>query len=422
MIHHDTVKHLSMRDFNIFWGSETIADVFDRLVSLGIPLLAISVLSASAFELGVVSAMSTLPLLLITPIAGVIVDRSRIGRLLVSTNVLRAVLLAVLCLLSISSALSLTSLGSLALLIGAVAAIGNVATLAYTPVITPRPRLTLANTRISLTTAVADTLGLAAGGVLIGLLGFAGSIGLSAAAFAVAGLLLLLIRVREPKRDGTPMSPRLASAQIWRGMRQTVADRFVGPMAVASAWFNAFEQVLLINLLLVMSRQFHFDSGTIGFVLAATGVGGMVGGFAAHVVRGRPVGTRLLLGKGFSTLGPLVAAVGLFFPDEALIHFAVGLALFGFGTTIYNVHAVTLRQLLIDPGILGRISASYRFIAHGSIPLGASLAGVIGSLLGPSNAVIVAAASIALGSLAFAFTPPARLRREPAAPTLKEDL
>jgi len=417
---HADIERRSMRDFNIFWASETVADVFDRLVSLGIPLLAISVLSASAIELGVISAMGTLPLLLITPIAGIIVDRSRIGRLLMSTNMWRGTLLAVLCILGITSALSLTSLAALALLVGAVAAIGNVATLAYTPVITPRSRLSLANTRISLTTAVADTLGLAAGGLLIGLLGSAESIGLSAVAFAFAGLLLLLIRKREPRRDVSPISPRLVSAQIWHGMRQTVVDRFVGPMALASAWFNAFEQVLLVNLLLVMSRQLNFDSGTIGIVLAAAGVGGLIGGFAAHVVRGRPVGTRLLLGKAFSTMGPLIAVVGLFVSDFAPVIFGAGLALFGFGTTIYNVHSVTLRQLLIAPEILGRISASYRFIAHGSIPLGALLAGVLGSLLGPGTAVIVAATSIALGSLAFAFTPPARLRLEPAAPTIQE--
>jgi predicted MFS family arabinose efflux permease len=409
-----------LRDFNIFWASETIADLFERFTALAIPLLAISVFGATPMELGILGSMATFPLLLVTPFAGVLVDRWRTGRLLIIANFARAALLACICLFGLGSLLSLPLLATLAGLVGVVAAVSNVATLAYVPVIVRREQLAVANTRVSLTTAVADTLGPAFGGLLIGVVGAAGSIGATAVAFAVAGAFLISIKAVENIKVRQPFSAKLVVTQISQGMRRTILDRHVGPMAVASAWFNAFEQVFLINLLLVMTRGLGLTSTQIGIVLAASGVGGVLGGLVAHRLQRQPPGVRLLAGKAFSALGPIVVGAGILIPSAGFPLLLVGLGLFGFGTTVYNVHAVTLRQLLVDPAILGRVSASYRFIAHGSIPLGALLAGVIGTSAGPSTAVVVAAVAIVAGSAVFALTPPARLRADPVEPTLTE--
>ena len=214
-----------------------------------------------------------------------------------------------------------------------------------------------------------------------------------------------------PARDAPRTTAADAARDIADGARRAVKDPVLRGLIAVSASFNFFEQALLTNYLLYASRVLHLHAGAIGLVLAAAGIGSMVGAASSSRVR-RRFGFGFALGGGVAVasvslaLVPAVAGIGLWAP----IAFAAMFAFYGLGMTVFNVHAVTLRQLRVEPTMLGRVNASYRTITFGVVPLGALLGGTVGGLLGFRVALALAGAGLVVGAVAFMWSAAVQLR------------
>lgn len=82
-----------------------------------------------------------------------------------------------------------------------------------------------------------------------------------------------------------------------------------------------------------------------------------------------------------------------------------GILLYSFGLGVYNVHAMSARQTICPPEMLGRLTASYSFLSQGSLPLGALLGGVIATALGPATAIALAGLGVITWMALVRFTP-----------------
>jgi hypothetical protein len=79
------------------------------------------------------------------------------------------------------------------------------------------------------------------------------------------------------------------------------------------------------------------------------------------------------------------------------------------------VHATTFRQRAAPDELLRRITASWRLVLYGTIPLGSVLAGVLGATVGVEPTIAVACVALAAGAVAFALSPVARVQAGAAA-------
>jgi predicted MFS family arabinose efflux permease len=82
----------------------------------------------------------------------------------------------------------------------------------------------------------------------------------------------------------------------------------------------------------------------------------------------------------------------------------------GIGVAISNVHVVSLRQSITPDELLGRMTASYRTVIYGTLPLGALLGGFLGETLGLRPALAVGALGMLLALPWVVFSPLRRLR------------
>ncbi|MDG4803233.1 MFS transporter [Micromonospora sp. WMMD980] len=408
-------------DFYLFWAGEAVSDLFARVTLIALPLAAIYILDATPEQVGGLGSVATLPLLLITPFVGVLVDRVRLRPLLIGINLSRALLLGSIPLLAWLTDLHLLYFMVVAFLVGVLAAVFNIAYLAYVPTLVDRHRLTWANGVLSTTTSIADTAGPAIGGLLIALLTAPGAITFDAIGMLLSALAMTAIRRREPPREPVARrGMRGVLVDIRVGLRKTLGNRVLGTLAGFSAWGNFFDQVIMANFLLFATSTLQLKPSVIGVLLAAIGVGSLIGGICANRIGAKlRLGTNLVLGRLVAAAGPLVLVVLAGSGPVAIGVMALGFAIYGFGFTHFNVHAVTLRQLMVAPSIMGRVNASYRVVAHGSLPLGAATAGILGGWLGFRESLAVAAAALVVAALAFAFTPPSRLAAAPSSPTLR---
>jgi predicted MFS family arabinose efflux permease len=407
------------RDFLLFWGGETVSALGTQVTFLALPLAAILTLHATSAWVGLVTAGTTLPVLVVTPLAGVWVDRHRSRPLMIVAHAARAVALAAIPLLAWAALLTLPTLLGVALIVGGFSAAFEIAYLSYVPTLVDRDALVRANSAIEGTTSVADTVGPGLAGVLIQLVTAPGAIIFDAVSYAVAGWTVLAVRSREPAREApgaTDQDARAATVRgtardIADGARRTLQDPILRGLIAVSASFNFFEQAVMTNFLLYTSRVLHLRAGTIGLAIAAGGIGTMAGTVFCGRVSPK-LRSGLALGGGMAVaslslaLLPAVADIGPWTP----IAFAAIFALYGLGLVVFNIYAVTLRQLHVPPDVLGRVNAGYRTITYGAIPLGALAGGTVGGLLGFRVALALAGAGLVVGAVVFLRSVAARLR------------
>jgi MFS family permease len=399
------------RDFRLFWASETVSDLGTQITTLALPMTAILTLHATPTWVGIVTAGTMLPVLIVSPLTGLWVDRHRSRPLMLVAHAARAVVLAAVPLLAWAALLTLPALVAVALIAGGFSAAFNVAYLSYVPTLVEHDALVQANGALGMSNSIADTAGPGLAGFLIQFATAPGAIIFDAVSYVVAGWTLLAVRSREPARDAPSTTARAAARDIADGARRTVQDPVLRGLMAVSASFNFFEQAMITNFLLYTSRVLHLHTGAIGLVLTAAGVGSIVGATSSSLVRQR-FRFGLALGGGMAVASVSLALVPAVADSSpwAPIAFAAMFALYGLGMTVFNIHAITLRQLRVESTMLGRVNASYRTITFGAIPLGALAGGAVGGLIGFRLALALAGAGLVAGAVTFMWSAAVQLR------------
>jgi Transmembrane secretion effector len=229
------------------------------------------------------------------------------------------------------------------------------------------------------------------GGVLAGAaiaLAFTGS----ALAYLLAFVALLLIKGSfRPSREGEV--PARMRTDIAEGVRYLLGHRLLRTMAFMVGVMNLCTSAVfgLLPLYAVDPGPMGLSETGYGIFLTSMALGSVVGGWTAGwMVRvlGR---SRLLFLSVLTTAGMLAAPLATEPWIVAVLLFVTGTGFMG-----WNVVTVSLRQRIVPERLLGRLNASYRLVAWGTMPVGAALGGVLAEVFG-LRSVFVVTAVIALG-------------------------
>jgi MFS family permease len=358
------------------------------------PLLAISVLGASNFEVGLVTAAGYAAIVLIGLPAGVIVQRFALRELQVSMDGARLLLILSVPVAAWLGVLTMAHVLVVAFLVGLASNFFAVANGTYIPQVVPRAELTKRNGLLSGTFATTQFVGLTVGGVLVGIAGAASALVVDAVSYGVSGLLISRIPAAgAPERttDRSSFGRQLADALVYI-FRHPV----MRPGMLAATAVNTANGALLAVTAPFLVRQLDLPVGLVGLVIAVDGIGAVIGAAVVTPLVNAVGNVRaLLLG---TTATPLLGilmplAVG---PAAAVI-FMVGMAGMAAGITVLSVVIRTHRQTETPPELLARVVASVRFVSWGAIPIGALIGGTIAQYASPRAALVfvVAASSVA---------------------------
>ena len=398
------------RDFVLLWGGQSISEVGSAVTQLALPFVAVVVLKSSTLQVGLLAATSTLPFLLISLPAGVIVDRTSKHRLMMWCDVGRFLLLASIPLVTLPWLhLTYLHLVVVSFLAGVLTVFFDVAYQSYLPILLERGDLIDGNGKLGTTQSFAQFVGPSIGGGLIGILGSARTISIDALSYVASAISLFLIRKREP----VPV-PRVEGATMRRDIKEglgfVVKHPILRKIVACTGTGNFFSSMGLALDMVFFVRVLHLTPGYIGLIFSLMSIGGMVGGLAARPLSRRVGSARIIwVSALLFSLPPFLLPLAQ--PGWGVLLYAVGGFFFMLSVVVYNVAQVSYRQAITPPELLGRMNASVRFIVWGTMPLGAAAGGVLGSAIGIRPTLWVAATG-GLGAAWFVFFSPLRQMRD----------
>jgi MFS family permease len=403
------ISRQDARDFNAFWVGQSVSLVGSQITTLALPLTAILALGASAAELGALQAARFLPFLAFALPVGVLADRVRRRPLLIAADLGRAAALACVPLAAVERALGIELLYAVAFVAGALTVIFDVAYVTVVPSLVKTAGLVAANAKLLASSSVAEVGGPALAGQLVQALGAPFAMLVDAASFVVGATSIAVIRRPEPKPS--PARARALGREVREGLAAAFGNPYVRAVGAMAATYNLIETATLTLLVPFAIRDLGFDPAALGLILGAGAVGALAGALVAT-----PLGHRV--GVGPALVAAMMIECVAFVPVGALFGASLRVAsilvvtLFanGFGLAVSNVHSISVRQTVTDPGLLGRMNAGYRFLVTGTVPLGALLGGALGEAIGLRSSLIGLGLALPVAMVWVAISPLPRLR------------
>jgi MFS family permease len=403
-------------DFLRLWTGETISQFGSQISQLAIPLTAILVLDATAFEVAALTTVEFLPFIIFTLPAGVWVDRMRRRPILIAGDVVRALLLGSIPIAYVLDALTLGQLFVVGFLFGICTVFFDVAYQSYLPSLVERNQIIEGNSKLEITRSAAQIGGPGLGGVLIQVFTAPYAVLLDAVSFAASALAIFRIRAVEEtpptveRSDGKKPS---MWTELKEGLRFVLSNPNLRAQAGCTSTSNFFSSVSFSIILVYAVRELDLSPGLIGFVFSLGALGGLAAALTATRISSRfGIGPTTIVMAAF--FGPTMILYAVAPSGNAAVPLLVTAQLiFGFTVVVYNIVQVSYRQAICPPRLQGRMNSVMRFIVWGTIPLGTLTGGALASWIGLRETIVVGAIGGGAAVLWIVFSPQRHLRDMP---------
>lgn len=404
-------------DFMRFWAGQSVSQIGSAVTTLTLPLTAIAVLKASAFEVGLLTAATYTAFIFISLPAGAIVDRRAKRKIMIWCDAARLVIIGSVPVATLFGVLTMAQLFAVALAAGVFTVFFDVSYQSYVPVLLGRDRLMDGNGKLGASRSFAQVAGPGLAGALVGLAGVVGALTADAFSYAVSVGSLLLIRTPENPPERPAGTRKNLRADIAAGLTFVRRDPVLRKITACTATGNLFVAMEMSLSMLFLIRVVHVRPALTGLLMALASLGGVVGAVLSGPLT-RRIGTARIL-----WFAPLVFGIPNLFiplaqPGWGMVLFPLGSAASAFSGVIYNVGQLSYRQAACPPELLGRMNAAIRWVAWGTLPLGGLLAGLCGSVAGIRFSLAIAVSGYWAAGLLVYFSP-LRTTRTAALPSAR---
>lgn len=359
------------REFHLLWAGETVGHVGDRVTLFVIPTVMVFVLSASPFEIGLVSMAQYVAIPVLSLVAGALVDRWDLRRLLIACDLVR---FAAVALIAIAYWRGFLSVPLLFICVAVVSASTVFFTLGYVPalssIVAPED-LVRANSRLEGSRTVSEVAGPGLAGWLYQALGAAAlwvdafSYLFSAAAF----------RAMRPFGVATASGQSLRS-RLALGIRLNWTDPVLRRSTAGTLLANIGGPIFVTQMPVLAYQGLHLSAGLFGTVMSIASLGAVLGAVIAPRVSRRWGSGRIL---ALSMVAHSAAGLGILAVPRypAAVVLCVTLTFYGFFFAWYNINSQSVRQARVPIKDQAVIHGAYRTVTWGVIPISAFAGGWI---------------------------------------------
>jgi MFS family permease len=395
--------------FRRFWLGQTISLLGDQVSLIAVPLTAVLVLDANASQMGYLIAAELTPNLLFALHAGAWIDRrGRRRETMIFTDLARAGLIATVPLAYAFDALTIQQLYIVAFASGTMTVLFSVSYASLFIALVEREHYVTASSWLAGSRAFSFIAGPSLGGVLVQALKAPFALIVDAVSFLFSALFLGSISPEEPPTE------QAERGHVVAGIRYVLRNSTMKASLLATATINLFNFIFWALFILYAVRELGVRAGTLGLVLGAGAVGGLIGSIVTtRLSRRIGIGPAFLLGCILFPVplllvplagGPMWLVLAMLF----LAEFGSGL-----GVMILDISAASIFAALVPPRLRSRVSGAYTLVNYGVRPVGSLIGGFLGTLLGLRPALWIASVGAILGFLWLLPSPIPRMRELP---------
>ena len=388
---------LRLHDFRLIFTGESISLIGDQFHFIALAWLAL-LLTGSGVALGAVLMAAAIPRAVFMLLGGAMSDRLSPRSLMIASNALRAVVVAVIAALVLTGNAELWQLFVLAVIFGVVDAFFHPALNTIVPMLVSGRQLPPANGLVQVMQQLSTLIGPAVAGVVVAAISIGSAFVIDAASFVVATLCLLFVRGGRraaPSHEDGP--PEGVLSTIGSGLAYAWRDPAVRAIVLLTAAFNfAFTGPVSVGLPYLAKERFGGGPAEFGLMLSIFGAGALAGALLAGSLRHVPrLGLVVLLiaaglGVGLALLGN-APTLWLTFPAMLFI---------GLGAGFVNVRVIAWLQGRTDPAYVGRVMSLVMLGGMGLAPFSLVISGVIIDLGAVTLLFSVAGAIVVAAGLA----------------------
>lgn len=401
------------RGFLWLWGGQGVSIFGEQFTALAIPVLAVTLLHAAAWQMGILNAASTAAFLIVGLPAGAWVDRWLKRRVMITADIVRTLALASIPILWYTHLLEIWELIVVVAIVGVASVFFDVGYQSYIPLLVKPEQVGPANSTLEATAQVGRIGGPAIAGVLLTIISAPGLIIVDSLSYIVS--FASLSRIRDHEIPADPAQRQPLHKEIAEGVRFVARQPLIRSISGTTATANFFSTLAFTLYPIFALRVLDIGSLGLGITLSAGAIGGLLGAtLTPRVARWIGEGRVIIVSAFVSGLAFLpVPLAALLHGADAVPLLAAGEFLNSFCVLVYNITQVTLRQRLCPPRLLGRMNASIRCLVWGVMPIAALVAGAVGGAIGILPTMWIGFAGGMLAGLWVLFSPLRGLRDLP---------
>jgi MFS family permease len=369
----DTFASLANPNYRLYFCGQATSLVGTWMQTIAQSFLVLH-LTGSGFDVGLVVALQTLPVMVLGPYGGVVADRVDKRKLMIALQSLMGLQALVFGILTLTHVISLWQIGVLAVLLGLNNTFENPARQTFVLEMVGPNDLRNAVTLNSVLVNVARAVGPAAAGIIIAAGGYGICFLVNAASFVA--VVASLVKMNTSLLTPSPPAHR-ARGQLREGIRYVRGEVGLLIPLVMMAIVGCLAYEFQVTLPVMATRAFHGGSQSYGFMTAAMGVGAVVGGLYAA---GRGKTGLASLTRSCVIFTVVIAAAAL---APNLIVELIALAAVGAASVTFLSKGNSTLQLAAAPQMRGRVMALWAVAFLGSTPIGGPAAGAVSQYVGP---------------------------------------
>jgi MFS family permease len=362
--------------------------------------------------MGVLSFLAFVPMVFLTLLAGVVIDRFPRRPVLISACLGLMISVGSIPFMALLHVLRLEYLYGIALLSGCLSVFFEVAYQAYLPSLVEQEHLLEGNGKLETSRSFAQIAGPGLAGLIVQWLTAPLAMLIDACSFLIAALFLCWIKKPEPRKEHQETEWAVFK-KIGEGLKAVFQHRVLWSIAACNGTINLFNSAFLSIAVLYVVRDLKIEPIMYGIVLSTGSIGALMGSILTKRIVDRfgigpsVIGSALLYGIGGLLLPLAHVSTVVAIPFLMLSWFVQSLTL-----VVFNITQISFRQRLLPGHLQGRLNASMRFLICSALPIGSFLGGAVGETIGLLPTVILSSIGMSFAFLWVLFSPISSFYRE----------
>ncbi|MEV0647540.1 MFS transporter [Phytomonospora sp. NPDC050363] len=380
-------------DFRRLWGAYAISELGTTVGMGALPLIAVTVLDSSTFEVTLLAALAAIVSAMIALPAGGLIEFRRKRPVMIGADLVRFAVLASVPVAMVFGVLTYAHLCVVGVTQTACSIVFNAAGGAHLKaLVTPDQRMA-ANSRFETTLWTMISVGPPLGGVLVSWFGAALTVGLDAVSFLLSALGIRRLRAPEPEPPKRVHKGHWA-AELTAGWRYIFAHRGLHALFWNAMVFGGAMMLSTPLLAVLMLRELGFTPWEYGLALGIPGVGGVLGSLLARRLtlrfgqRGILLSFGVLRGLTLSALpfaAPGTAGLVVIVVSETALLFCAG---------VFNPAFTTYRMGVTVDGFMARVTGAWAVSSKSVQPMFIAAGGLLAAATSTRTALAVAAVAV----------------------------